>query len=628
MTNSNSQSDLNYEPQPDPTQDDNFQASVEPSLASHNTSIGRYLSLILIPSLLLPTAIAAGFGFHTLRQKTTKNLAPAIQLIDLNQKQVINTLPSPENNNSQIIGGEAIPVVGQTLKKVSISEQITVEELVKILPPQIKLQDLKLDLQSSTNTPKIDLDFVYNNKQYSLTLIPQSDLLLSSSSSLATATGAKQWLPGAIALIVAAVLAAIVPRVLTRKITAPLQDLAYQAESSATGNLAAVTSQSEFQEIQAIGNGFNHLVAKIQGILQEQNQSFQQLETARQKSELLAQEQIDKNQNIQLELLKLLDDVEGASSGDLTVRSQINEGEIGIVADFFNSIIENLRDIVAGVKQATGKVNSSVDNNRGAVEQLTQEARQQAEQITSTLTSVEQMTRSIQQVADNAQEAAKVARIASSKAETGGESIDRTVSSIVQLRNTIDETATKVQQLGGASQQISRVISLINQIAMQTNLLAINASIEAARAGDEGRGFAVVAEEVGALATQSANATKEVESIVATIQQGIFQVVEVMQVGTTQAEEGTRLVEDSKKGLEQIMEVSQQIDSLVQAISQTTVSQAKTSEIVTKLMEQIAEVSEQTANTSHEVSCSLEATVAIAKTLQSSVDTFKVEQVS
>jgi twitching motility protein PilJ len=202
--------------------------------------------------------------------------------------------------------------------------------------------------------------------------------------------------------------------------------------------------------------------------------------------------------------------------------------------------------------------------------------------------------------------------------------MEQTVSSIVQLRETVAETAKKVKRLGESSQQISKAVSLINQIALQTNLLAINASIEAARAGEEGRGFAVVAEEVGQLAAQSATAAKEIEQIVEAIQQETANVVEAMEVGTAQVVQGTRLVEKTKQSLGKIVEVSRQIDQLLQSISQATVSQANTSKTVTKLMQEIAKVSERTSNSSRQVSSSLQETVEVARQLQESVGTFKV----
>lgn len=334
----------------------------------------------------------------------------------------------------------------------------------------------------------------------------------------------------------------------------------------------------------------------------------------------------ERNTALQMELLTLLQDVEGASSGDLTVRADVSAGEIGIVADFFNAIVESLRDIVSQVKESAGQVNTSVGSNEVVMGQLADQAQSQAHKITDTLKSVELMVLSIQQVAENARQASKVSGLASKTAESGGETIDRTVESILQLRDTVAETAKKVKRLGESSQQISKVVSLINQIALQTNLLAINASIEAARAGEEGRGFAVVAEEVGALAAQSAAATKEIEGIVDAIQRETSEVVDAMENGTTQVVEGTRQVNEAKASLNQIVKVSREIDDLLKSISSATVSQTETSQVVKLLMEQITESSEQTSTTSRQVSSSLQETVVIAQQLQASVGTFKLEE--
>jgi methyl-accepting chemotaxis protein len=235
------------------------------------------------------------------------------------------------------------------------------------------------------------------------------------------------------------------------------------------------------------------------------------------------------------------------------------------------------------------------------------------------------MTLSIQQVAENARQAAVVARTASSTAEAGGIAIDRSVRNIFTLRETVAETAKKVKRLGESSQKISKVASLIDQIALQTNLLAINAGIEAARAGEEGQGFAVVAEEVGELAARSAAATREIEEIVHNIQKETTEVVEAMELGTSQVVEGTNLVEDAKQSLHKILDVSREIDNLVQSISTATVSQAETSQAVTELMKEIARASERTSNSTRQVSGSLKETVEIAQELQASVGTFKVD---
>ncbi|MEP0946181.1 MULTISPECIES: GAF domain-containing protein [Cyanophyceae] len=361
---------------------------------------------------------------------------------------------------------------------------------------------------------------------------------------------------------------------------------------------------------------FFRQVATQLGFALEQSRLYIQTET-------LSEERRQKQEALQMQLLELLSEVEGASRGDLTVRADVTAGEIGTVADFFNSIVESLRQIVTKVKSSTEQVNASLGENEGAIQTLATEALRQADDVTQTLASVEAMTASIQQVARSAQQAAVVANSASTTAETSGQAMDLTVQNILTLREIIGETSKKVKRLGESSQQISKAVSLINQIAMQTNLLAINAGIEAARAGEEGQGFAVVAEEVGELAARSAEATKEIERIVETIQRETAEVVDAMDQSTTEVVAGTRLVENAKQSLGRILDVSQQIDTLVRSISDATVSQVEISESVTELMQAIAAESTRTSQSSLEISTSLRETVDVARSLQATVGTFK-----
>ena len=361
------------------------------------------------------------------------------------------------------------------------------------------------------------------------------------------------------------------------------------------------------------------------GFALEQANLLDQREQARQTAEALSNEQRRQKEAIQQQLTTLLIDVEGASGGDLTVRADVTADEIGIVADFFNSIVESLRQIVRQVKQSATQVNASLSQNEGAIRLLTEDALKQARETTRTLDSVEEMTASIQSVARSARQAADVARSASTTAQAGGEAMDRTVDNISSLKETIAETAEKVAQLGDSSRQISKAVSLINEIALQTNVLAINAGLEAARAGEEAQGFAVVAEEVGELAERSAAATQEIEQLVKNIQLETTQVVKAMEQSSTQVSEGVHLVENTKQNLGEIVEVSRQIDGLVASISDATVSQVQTSQAVSSLMQEIAQVSERTSDSSRQVSDSLRETVEISQELQTSVGTFKVD---
>ena len=559
-----------------------------------------------------------------------------IQIIDTKAKSAIATIAKTKqetNSENAIIGGDAIAKASNSLLTTINKSQITPEEIRNRLLSDISLDRLTIESLVSSNSKSSQsqnyaVSFTYQNRQYTLAKVPNTSFVIAASVDRSEiTTAANRLLPGFLFLIVALFLiTTAIILVLSRKISNPLKDLTVKVQEAALGNLKIKADLTGTVETITLAHSFNNLIAQVEQASEKKERILRHAEATRQEAEAVAQEQQAKTSRIQHELLELLGDVEGASSGDLTVRSQINDGEIGIVADFFNSIIESLREIIAQVKQATEQVNASVGENQKHISELATGASEQANQITQTLVSVEQITRSIQQVAGNAQEAAKVAHIASNRAKLGGESMELTVNSIQQLRETIDQTADKVKSLGEASQDISRVISLINQIAMQTNLLSINASIEAARAGEEGKGFAVVAEEVGELAAQSSEATKEVGTIIAKIQKEISQVVGAMEIGIVQAEEGTNLVKGTKDSLGKIMEVSYQIDNLVQSISNTTVSQAETSQNVTQLMEQIARLSEQTSDFSQTASNSLESTVEIAKKLQSSVGSFIVER--
>lgn len=332
---------------------------------------------------------------------------------------------------------------------------------------------------------------------------------------------------------------------------------------------------------------------------------------------------IAQNQLIQKELLKLINSLEGVATGDLTVHPEVSGGQVGVVADFFNTIVGSLRDIVTQVKQSTTRINYSLESEAKGISQLADESRQQAEKIQDMLNSVQQISDSIQRVANNASSAANVAQNASKVAKKGETTMNQTVDSILSLRETVSTTAIKVKRLGEASQKISKVIALINDIALKTNLLAVNASIEAARAGAEGRGFAVVAEEVGQLATQSSTATREIEQIVATIQLQTNELVEAMEIGTTEVVEGTELVTQVKASLGEIVAESEQIDQLVVTISQATLSQRVTSQMLTELMQEMAQISRETSKKSQTISKSLEETAAIAKEMQNSVKTYK-----
>ena len=323
---------------------------------------------------------------------------------------------------------------------------------------------------------------------------------------------------------------------------------------------------------------------------------------------------------------EILDDVEGASRGDLTVQAEVSPDELGAVADAFNLTIQNLREIVQQVKRAAKQVNKNSIDSESFARNNSSDALRMAEELAVTLNSVQLMTESIQRVAENAHEAEEVAHTSSVTALKGGEAVERTVGGILQIRETVSETARKVKRLAEASQEISKIVAVISQIASRTNLLALNASIQAARAGEAGRGFAIVADEVRQLADRSAKSLKEIEQIVLQIQSETGAVMTAMEEGIQQVIDVTDKSEQSKRALEDIIEVSNRINTLVRSISGDTVRQQENSGAVAQVMQSIELIAQETSQESQRVAGSLQTLVSISKDLLTSVERFRVEK--
>ncbi len=545
-----------------------------------------------------------------------------------------NLIRSSIKSRSKEVGDQDDPkyLVADNNNKIFVSEnpEEIDQEIKQFFPEFSTLKtDKKTEVTFDVSTIDQEKYLVAYSPLQNIDGLPTQDWSIIVADKVSTAFAPQRYLllTFTVGTLLTALGVALLAAYLANRFTKPIINAAQAVEQIGEGELDTRLEVKGNDELAKLGSNINRMVQQIQTLLVEQEEATRQRLEAQQDSQqqqLIAEQERQQQQQLQNELIRLLSDIEEATNGNLTVRAEISDGQIGIVADFFNAIIENLRDIVTQVKQTTQQVNSSLSGDEKSIQELAQQSQQQAQQIQQVLNSVEAMAQSIQQVSANAQAAAQAARESSQTAELSGDAMDNTVNSILQLRDTVGETTKKVKRLGESSQQISKVISLINQIALQTNLLAINASIEAARAGEEGRGFAVVAEEVGQLAAQSAAATKEIEKIVETIQRETSAVVEAMEVGTAQVVEGTNLAETTKESLGKIVIASRQIDELLQSISQTTVSQADTSKSVTQLMEEVAQVSQTTSDSSTEVSHSLQKTAQMADQLQKSVDTFKL----
>jgi twitching motility protein PilJ/methyl-accepting chemotaxis protein PixJ len=341
-------------------------------------------------------------------------------------------------------------------------------------------------------------------------------------------------------------------------------------------------------------------------------------------TEQLADEQRQLKEDLQKRALELLMEVDPISKGDLTIRAKVTADEIGTIADSYNATVGNLRKIVFQVQEAASQVAQTTNTNEVSVQALSAEALRQAEEIAAALERAQEMAESVRLVAANAELAEAAVQLAAQTVQEGDVAMNRTVDGILAIRETVAETAKKVKHLGESSQKISTVVNLISTFAAQTNLLALNASIEAARAGEEGRGFAVVADEVRSLARQSAEATSEIEKLVAAIQGETNEVVAAMEAGTEQVVTGTKLVDETRQSLNKITAASMEINKLVEAISQATVVQSQASEAVTQTMTNVAAIADKTSKEANFVSSSFEQLRKVAQALQEDVGRFKV----
>jgi len=423
-----------------------------------------------------------------------------------------------------------------------------------------------------------------------------------------------------------------------RVISKPLKKLQHTTQQFSQGDLQARAEIIATDEVGQLAGDFNIMADRIETSIKEirrqeallrqeteiARQARQEAEATRQEAEQLAQEQRQQKEELQQHALDLLLAVERISQGDLTVKATVTNDEIGTIADSYNATVEKLRKIVVQVQDAANQVAETANQNAPYIQAISADASLQAAEIAIMLEQVQAMADVTQEVAMNAERAKVVVHQTTQTVESSDAAMDRTVDGIHAIRVTVAETAKKVKHLGESSQKIFTVVELISAFAEQTKMLALNASIEAALAGEEGRSFAVVADEVRALARQSAEATEEIRKLVANIQAETNEVVVAMESGTEQVVAGTKLVDESRRSLNDITAASHQIDQLISAIAQATVMQAQVSETVTQTMQEVSAIANKTSLETSQVSSSFEQLRQIAQKLQTSIGQFKM----
>lgn len=338
--------------------------------------------------------------------------------------------------------------------------------------------------------------------------------------------------------------------------------------------------------------------------------------------ERVAREQGEKNERNQQAILRLLDEMGSLADGDLTVEATVTEDITGTIADSFNYAIEELRKLVATVNETAIMVDSAAKQTENTATNMAKAAINQAREINAATESIVSMAASIEEVSGNAERSSDVARHSVEVAHKGGEAVRRTIDGMNAIRETIQDTSKRIKRLGESSQEIGNIVELINDIAEQTNILALNASIQASMAGEAGRGFAVVADEVQRLAERSTNATKQIEVLVRTIQADTNEAVVSMERSTTDVVGGALLAENAGAALDEIEQVSNQIASLVQNISGSARQQAGAAADVTRRTTRLREISEQTGKATTATAAAISKLSELASQLRKTVAGF------
>ncbi|MCU0933832.1 MAG: methyl-accepting chemotaxis protein [Thiobacillaceae bacterium] len=337
-----------------------------------------------------------------------------------------------------------------------------------------------------------------------------------------------------------------------------------------------------------------------------------------------ADEAAQENQRNQDAILRLLNEMGDLAEGDLTVQATVTEDITGAIADSVNYAIEELRMLVQGINGAADQVSQAAGEARASSDELLAAAERQAAEIAETTAAVNQMSDSIAQVSSNAAESARVAEQSLDTARKGGDSVRQAIVGMNAIRDQIQETSKRIKRLGESSQEIGEIVDLIADITDQTNVLALNAAIQAAAAGEAGRGFSVVAEEVQRLAERSAQATRRIGAIVKTIQSDTQDAVNAMEGSTQGVVQGAARSDAAGQSLAEIETVSDELAGLIQSISDTTRAQVETAERIAGNMRRILAVTEQSADGARRSAESIGQLAELSSELKVSVSGFKL----
>ena len=384
--------------------------------------------------------------------------------------------------------------------------------------------------------------------------------------------------------------------------------------------LASVTSFGSLKDTSIFGGVWVSILSGL-GILLSLVGLYFSSRAADQRRYQTTKELNDRNQEA---IMRLLDEMGSLAEGDLTVKATVTEDMTGAIADSINFAVEQLRTLVTTINDTSVQVASSAQETQATAMHLAEAAEHQAQEINSATDRINEIAASINQVSRNSADSAEVAQRSVQIATNGAGVVRQTIAGMDSIRDQIQETSKRIKRLGESSQEIGSIVELINDISEQTNILALNAAIQAASAGEAGRGFAVVADEVQRLAERSSSATKRIESLVQTIQADTNEAVSSMEQTTSEVVAGARLAEDAGTALGEIEKVSADLSGLIQGISTAAAQQSSAATGITQTMNTIQSITAQTSQGASQTAESVGILAQLAADLRRSVADFKL----
>jgi twitching motility protein PilJ len=398
------------------------------------------------------------------------------------------------------------------------------------------------------------------------------------------------------------VAAGLITYLVTRSITQQTSDITNLIVEIEKGNFDQRIALQSTDELGRTAQAFNNMLDNTKGLMQSR----------------------DERDQIQNAIMRLLDQVANVADGDLTAEATVTEDVTGAIADAFNFMIVNLRELIGKVKEVSYQVNVSTNETAQFTERLAQGSQEQAERIAQTSTALTEMSAQIVRVSQTADSSAQVAEQSLQTARKGAEAVSNTVEGMTRIQEQVQETSRRIRQLGERSQEIEEIVRLIEEIADRTGVLALNASIQAAAAGEAGHGFTVVATEVEQLAGRSAEATKRISSLIRAIQSGTNEAIASMEEVKREVINGSRVAHSAGESLHEIEAVSNQLAQLVRSISHATQQQARGSEALSNTMGQLAQLTNQTTTGVMQSALTVKNLAILADDLRTSVASFKV----